>query len=129
MDVGDPSNMERLRFWAGDLEGLRHRVTAQAVGDEEIRHRIREDAATLGRVWCPHSATAAEVYQRLARTRAGEHWVIVATAHPAKFDEIVEPLIGRSVPVPSSLDRLLRLPRHDVDLAPSLDALREAIGP
>ena len=127
MDVGDPSNMERLRFWAGDLEGLRHRVTAHAVEDEEIRHRIREDAATLGRVWCPHSATAAEVYQRLARTRAGEHWVIVATAHPAKFDEIVEPLIGRTLPIPPNLERLLCLPRHDVDIEPTLEALTRAL--
>ena len=124
MDVGDPSNMERLRAWSGDLEGLRHRLTAQVVEDEEIRRRIREDAAALGRVWCPHSATAAEVYHRLARTRAAEHWVIVATAHPAKFDEIVEPLIGRTLPVPPNLERLLCLPRFDVDLDPTLDALR-----
>jgi threonine synthase len=124
MDVGDPSNMERLRFWAGGLDGLRDRVTAQVVEDEEIRNRIREDAVALDRVWCPHSATAAEVYHRLARTRADEHWVIVATAHPAKFDEIVEPLIGRTLPVPPNLERLLCLPRYDMDLEPTLDALR-----
>jgi threonine synthase len=123
MDVGDPSNMERLRVWAGDFDGLRG-VHAQMVSDDEIRRRIREDASALGRVWCPHSATAAEVYHRLAPTRGHEHWVIVATAHPAKFEEIVEPLIGRTLPIPPNLDRLLRLPRHDVDLAPTLDALR-----
>jgi len=50
--------------------------------------------------------------------------VIVATAHPAKFDEIVEPLIGRTLPVPPNLERLLCLPRYDVDLAPTLDAFR-----
>jgi threonine synthase len=124
MDVGDPSNMERLRKWAGDLDGVRRRVSAQAVSDDEIRARIRADASTLDRVWCPHSATAAEVYSRLSPGRRQEPWVIVATAHPAKFDEVVEPLIGRAVPVPPNLERLLRLPRHDVDLAPTLDALR-----
>ena len=124
MDVGDPSNMERLRAWAGDLESLRRRVSARAVSDDQIRARIREDASTLDRVWCPHSATAAEVYHRLPPARRQEPWVIVATAHPAKFEEVVEPLIGRTIPVPPNLERLLCLPRHDVEIAPTLDALR-----
>ena len=120
-------NMERLRSWTGDLDRLRASVTAHTVSDEEIRDRIREDASMIGRVWCPHSATAAEVYHRLAPSRAADHWVIVATAHPAKFDEIVEPLIGRTLPVPPNLERLLCLPRHDRDLAPTLDALRASL--
>ena len=100
MDVGDPSNMERLRSGVEAVEQLRERVTAYSVTDDQIRATIREDARTRDRVWCPHSATAAYVYRERASARPDEHWVIVATAHPAKFDEIVEPLIGRSVPVP-----------------------------
>jgi len=55
-------------------------------------------------------------------------WVLVATAHPAKFNEVVEPVIGRTVDVPESLARLLSLPRHFLDLAPNLQALAAAIG-
>jgi threonine synthase len=128
MDVGNPSNMERLRSGAAGVDQLRQRVTAYSVTDDEIRATIREDAQTRDRVWCPHSATAAYVYRELSRTRPDTHWVIVSTAHPAKFDEIVEPLIGRAVPVPPALDRLLHLPRHDEELDASLDALRLAIG-
>ncbi len=127
MDVGDPSNMERLRAGSPTLEQLRTRVSAYTVSDDEIRRTIREDAERHDRVWDPHTATAAFVYRQLARTRAAEHWVIVATAHPAKFDEVVEPLIGRQIPVPSSLDRLLRLPRHETDLDPTIDAFRAAL--
>jgi threonine synthase len=76
------------------------------------------------REWCPHTATAAEVYGRLtAAERRDRPWVVVATAHPAKFNEIVEPIIGKPVVVPDSLDRLLRLPRQIVDLPPTLEAL------
>ncbi len=65
-----------------------------------------------GREWCPHTATAAEVYDRLsAEERRDQPWVVVATAHPAKFNEIVEPIIGRPVAVPDSLSDLLSLPR------------------
>ena len=50
--------------------------------------------------------------------------MLVATAHPAKFNEIVEPLVGREIPVPPALARLLSLPRQEEDLEPTLDALR-----
>ena len=80
------------------------------------------------REWCPHTATAAEVYSRLSAAQRREHpWVLVATAHPAKFNEIVEPIIGKAVTVPESLDRLLRLPQHAVDLPPTLEALAAAL--
>ena len=127
MDVGDPSNMERLRAWAPTVEQLRSRISAFHVSDDQIRSTIEEDAERYGRVWCPHSATAAFVYRQLARTRAADRWILVATAHPAKFDDIVEPLIGRHVPVPTSLDRLLTLPRQETEVAPTLEALREAL--
>jgi threonine synthase len=53
---------------------------------------------------------------------------LVATAHPAKFNDIVEPIIGRPVDVPPALARLLTLPRHFTDLSPSLEALAAALG-
>jgi len=124
MDVGDPSNMERLRWLFPDVEALRGRVSARSVSDDEIRDEIRKGAKELGRVWCPHSATAARVYRDLAGNRSDAHWVLVATAHPAKFNEIVEPLVGREVPMLPALERLLRLPRQEEDLDATLDALR-----
>ncbi len=80
------------------------------------------------REWCPHTATAAEVYARLSAAERGRHpWVLVATAHPAKFNEIVEPIIGRPLAVPPSLERLLRLPQVFTDIAPTLPALAAAL--
>ena len=123
MDVGNPSNMERLR-WLFPNGELRQRVTAYSVSDDEIRSVIRSDVETVGQIWCPHTATAACVYWQVVRSRPREHWVLVATAHPAKFNDIVEPLIGREIPVPPALDRLLRLPRQEEDLSPTLEDLR-----
>jgi threonine synthase len=128
MDVGNPSNMERLRARYPSLSAIREQVSAESVDDATIRSRIGEDFMRYGREWCPHTATAAEVYNRLSEAERGSGpWVIVATAHPAKFNEIVEPIIGKPVTVPDSLDRLLRLPRHCVDLPPTLEALAAAL--
>ncbi len=82
----------------------------------------------FGREWCPHTATAAEVYARLSATeRRDRPWVLVATAHPAKFNEIVEPIIGKPVAIPPSLERLLKLPQHARDLPANLGALAAAL--
>jgi threonine synthase len=128
MDVGNPSNMERMRALYPTWDELREQLSADSVDDATIRFRIGEDFMRYGREWCPHTATAAEVYGRLkSEERRERPWVVVATAHPAKFNEIVEPIIGKAVTVPDSLDRLLRLPRRAVDLPPTLEALAEAL--
>lgn len=124
MDVGNPSNMERLRALHPDFEELQGQIGASSVDDIEIRATIRRDAHELAQVWCPHTATAAKVFRRLLARGARGDWVIVATAHPAKFNDIVEPQIGRSVDVPPSLAKLLALPRQEMELEASLQALR-----
>jgi threonine synthase len=128
MDVGNPSNMERIRALYPAFGTLREQLSADGVDDATIRARIGEDFMHYGREWCPHTATAAEVYSRLSAAERRERpWVVVATAHPAKFNEIVEPIIGKQVEIPESLDRLLRLPQHAVDLPPTLEALAAAL--
>jgi threonine synthase len=128
MDVGDPSNMERLRTLFPELAALRAAVSAVSVDDEAIRARIRQGFREFGQVWCPHTATAAEAWERLPeeRRRRGR-WVLVGTAHPAKFREIVEPLTGTPVAVPETLAKLFARPSSCVEIDASLDALRAAL--
>jgi threonine synthase len=124
MDVGNPSNMERLRWLFPGVDQLRAKLSAHSVSDDEIRATIRRDYAEFGQVWCPHTATAAHVYRGLPASRRSERWVLVATAHPAKFNDVVEPLIGTEVPVPGALSELLALPSVQSIVEPQLDALR-----
>ena len=124
MDVGNPSNMERLRALHPDFEELQGQIGASSVDDIEIRGTIRRDSHELDRCGARTRATAAKVFRRLLARGARGHWVIVATAHPAKFNEIVEPQTGRAVPMPPSLARLLSLPRQEKELDPTLEALR-----
>jgi threonine synthase len=124
MDVGNPSNIERLRNLHPDFDELQSQIGASSVDDIEIRATIRRDSHELDRIWCPHTATAAKVYRRLLSRGARGHWVIVATAHPAKFVEVVQPQIGGEVPMPPALAELLKRPKQEKELDPTLDALR-----
>jgi threonine synthase len=128
MDVGNPSNLERLLALFPDVDRLRAAVTAVSVDDEATRARIRADLDRYGHVWCPHTAVAAEAFARLsAPQRERRRWVLVATAHPAKFREIVEPLIGRPVAMPANLARLFERPSKFEQIAATLDALKRAL--
>jgi threonine synthase len=134
MDVGNPSNMERLRALFPELHDLRAAVSAFTVEDKDIRARIRAGFEQFGQVWCPHTAAAAEAFERLSAARHWSEgrregrWVVVATAHPAKFREIVEPLIGRAVAVPETLAKLFARPTECTEIGADLTALRAALG-
>jgi threonine synthase len=128
MDVGNPSNMERLRALHPRFSELRAAVSACSVSDEAIRARIRAGYRELGQIWCPHTATAAEAYAQLAADRRdSRRWVLVATAHPAKFREVVAPLIGREVPMPDSLAKLFVRPAECTEIEADLASLRDAL--
>jgi threonine synthase len=104
MDVGDPSNMERLRHLFPTIEQLRANVSAFSVSDEQIRQTIRTVWHEYGYAVCPHTA-AGEYVRRMVADES--QTIVVATAHPAKFETIVEPIIGQAVPIPPSLAELL----------------------
>ena len=121
MDVGNPSNMERLQNLLPDFGELRASIESYPVDDAAIRAQIAKDYERFGEVWCPHTATAFWVYDHLPPARkAGRPWIVSATAHPAKFETIVEPVIGRVVTVPPALAELLGRPTASTPLAPRL---------
>ncbi len=128
MDVGDPSNMERLRAQGGDAEALAARMRALSVDDEQIEAEIRRNFAEFGIAVCPHTATASFAWRSLDdRERTGKDWIIVATAHAAKFEQIVEPIIGEPVAVPAELAAILSRERRYLTIGPTLAALAEAL--
>lgn len=109
MDVGAPSNFERLRWTFGsDDVALRHALHAESVDDAGIRHTLAAHAREHGEVFCPHTATAVHLLDRLRASGDTQPWAVVATAHPAKFEQVVEPLLGHPVDVPSALAAMLQ---------------------
>ncbi len=124
MDVSNPSNMERLRHLFPGIEELSDQISAYAVDDERIRAAIHAAHSELGRAMCPHTATGYAVYGDL-RAAGDEDWILLATAHAAKFEQIVEPLIGAPVAPPPALSELLARPTRRLDMAADLDRLRQ----
>lgn len=127
MDVGAPSNFERLRHWLGSDEALRAAFVATTVDDATIRDVVREAPARHGIVACPHTATGLKLLQDLRAAGDTRDWAVVATAHPAKFDSIVEPLVGHVVQPPPALAECLARPAQATPMAADYDALRAVL--
>ena len=124
MDVGNPSNFERMAWlYDGKLDAMRTDVAGSRHADDEVRATIRDVYERHGYLLDPHSAIA---YRGL-KGRDGREapvGIFLATAHPAKFAEIVDPIIGRPVEKPEPLARALARPRHIIRIDASLDAVR-----
>jgi threonine synthase len=127
MDVGAPSNFERLRWLYPDDGQLRSSFTAHAISDAEIRSTISEGRSRYGEIFCPHTATAVRALEILRARGERGAWAVVATAHPAKFEAIVEPLVGGTVAVPPALAALLARPSRAEPLAADYRALRDRL--
>lgn len=120
MDVGAPSNLERLSDlypeppdWLG----------AESVDDARIRETIAAGEERWGQVYCPHTACAVAVREDLSTP----HWIVAATAHAAKFETVVEPLIGHPVEVPPVLAELLERSTNRIEIEPRLGALTQHV--
>jgi threonine synthase len=128
MDVGNPSNMERLRHLLGDGDRISQTIGARSVSDSQIEQQIQQRHTDYGFAICPHTATATFTYDQLsAAERAERDWILVSTAHPAKFEQIVEPLIGQQVPLPDALAAIMSRPSRKVIVEPTMDALAKAM--
>lgn len=127
MDVAVPSNFERLRdLYAEDLAAMRQEITARPVEDGEIRMAVRRVHGGSGYVMDPHTATAWLALHEFLSGRGGD-WAgfSLATADPAKFATVIEPLIGEAVPVPDRLRQWLDRPLRSLPMPADFGALRE----
>ena len=124
MDVGAPSNFERLLALSPEQNDVR----VDLVEDEAIRARMKAEYEASGYVWCPHSATAVEAWTRLPEAERGERpWIAAATAHPFKFAEAIEPVIGATIAAPPALAAILGRPAEKASVPAELSALAEAL--
>ncbi len=127
MDVGAPSNVERLRAWWPDVGDLHEFLAADSVDDKAIRARIRMTFNAAGVVVCPHTACGQEVAARLRSRGEIGPILVAATAHPAKFESVVEPLVKHVVEPPPALAELLARPSRSTPLVAEDAALRDVL--
>ena len=123
MDVGAPSNFERMMYLYGEDFG---RLTSELSGfsntDAEIREGIREMYELYGYVSDPHSAVGYN-----ASKAYGIEGFWLSTAHQAKFREVIKDTLGREFPIPEGLQIAMRKQKHFHPMDVDVDALEDYI--
>ena len=123
MDVGNPSNLARIiDLYGGDLEQLRNDVEGVALDDLTISETMWVLYAAPDLIAEPQTASASAALAR--KVRPGETGVAMACAHPAKFADTVNKVLGVNVPVPQSLaSQTATRQLNIVKIPPTLTAL------
>jgi threonine synthase len=126
MDVGAPNNWERIsRLFNDDLGALRQGLRWGHLSDPETGLVLRE-LRGLGYQADPHGAVAFGVMrERLGLMETG---IFLATAHPAKFADSMESILGSRIPLPPALVQAQARPLQVEDLGKDLEALKAALG-
>ena len=108
MDVGNPSNFERLLdIFDNDRNKMSAVVSGFWFDDDQVRQHIRTEYQRSGYILDPHGAVASLGMDRYLDEHPGSSGIFVETAHPAKFSDIVEPVIGASLATPENLKGFL----------------------
>jgi threonine synthase len=127
MDVGDPSNFERLLWmFGGDDARMRDDIGGLGVTDSQTRDTIKGTYERFGYVADPHTATGLHAWAQVRdeARHAGKHGIVLATAHPAKFMDVMEAVLPGVVAMPERLAERARHPKQSVEIAAAYAALK-----
>ena len=129
MDVGSPSNFERIRaLYGDDIDAIRGDVSGAVFDDATVVAEIGRVYRRYGYLLDPHGAIAwLGLNEALKSAGPQARGVFLATAHPAKFRDIVGPAISDDVPLPAVLEAALAKPRHSMPLDAKYDALLDLL--
>lgn len=118
MDVGNPSNVVRIQDLYGyAMPFLKQDLHSWSFSDEETRDMMREAYKKYDYILDPHGAVGlcgAEKYHKLID--GNDVCITVETAHPAKFADIVEPVLGVTPPMPERLEKVLHLEKKAIKM-------------
>jgi len=129
MDVGNPSNFERLlALFDGDHASITRAIAGSRHDDEATVAAIADVHRRTGAVLDPHTAVGYLALRRRISELGGERpAVLLATAHPAKFADAVSAAIGAEVPLPDRLAACHERPMERLRLPAEVDALRAVL--
>ncbi|KAB8033696.1 threonine synthase [Fluviispira multicolorata] len=121
MDVGNPSNFERLTKLFPEKENFLKNISAISVSDDQIEQTIINIYNKYDKIICPHTATAffAKEY------KSDDSWIVVSTADPCKFDDIIEPIIRKKIPIPQQMQELLNKETKNWEVQADLKDIEE----
>lgn len=126
MDVGNPSNFIRiLELFHQEFGSLTEKLSSCSISDDETRATIRRVYQEYDYLLDPHGAVGFLALERYLQAHPDAQGILLETAHPVKFYDVVEPLIGEKVPLPNAVQEIMQLPKKSTLMPANYAALKE----
>ncbi|MFN8769256.1 MAG: threonine synthase [Neisseriaceae bacterium] len=128
MDVGNPSNFARLYyFYHGDISKIRQDIVGFSYTDDQIRNIIKKISDSYGYIMDPHGATGymALIDYMKNTNNTNFNGVFLETAHPAKFKDEVDKILGTNIEFPERLLTVLKKEKVSIKLNPKFDEFKD----
>ena len=107
MDVGDPSNLKRvIELCGNDLNRLKEYIHPYSCDNKQTRDAIRQLYTQYHYLADPHGAVGFAALQEYLVAHPDEKGIFLETAHPLKFSDVIESVIGEKIPIPAEIEKL-----------------------
>jgi threonine synthase len=128
MDVGDPSNFTRIQeIFKGREAELKKNISSFSISDTLTRKTIRMAADKLDYVMDPHTAVAYAALEEWKNKNDKKPGIILGTAHPVKFPEVVKEEIQKKITLPEALFSIMQKVKYAELISPDYQILRDKI--
>ena len=125
MDIGDPSNFARiLEIHDGNWEGVKKSLAGFSFTDEETKTGMKDVIDKTGYLMEPHGTIGYMALKEYQKTHDVQG-IVLETAHPAKFGEVVEPVIGRKIEIPERLQEFMKRKKVATLIQPKFEELKK----
>ncbi len=126
MDVGNPSNFVRiLELFGNEYPVIKTLISSESITDEDTKIVLKKLYAETGYLADPHGAVAYAALEKYLSQHPGNEGIFLETAHPVKFYDVVEPIIGSKVEVPPAIQAILGNEKKTVKMKADYAELKE----
>jgi threonine synthase len=126
MDVGNPSNFIRiLELFKHEHPEIKNCISSFSISDEETIASLKKTLKEHNYLLDPHGAVAFASLTKYLATHTATKGIILETAHPVKFYDVVEPITGEKVKTPEAIKALLNLKKESVKMQADYDLFKE----
>ena len=125
MDVGDPSNFVRImEIFQQQLNGLKNTLTGYTISDDETKDTLKSVYQNHNYLLDPHGAVAYNALEQYLAKNRNNKGIILETAHPVKFYDVIEPIINETVPVPALVAEQIKKEKVSIKISADTEPLK-----
>ena len=127
MDVGVPSNLDRIQnLFHDDINQVKVDISSWSFTDKDTKESIRNIQDEFGYLIDPHTAVGVlGLIKYRNETNSKTKGVVLSTAHPGKFADVIEPIIGNKTALPESLQIAMKKEKNSIKMPKQFSDLKE----